>query len=257
MTTLLPVFDSLPIFDLTSDASTASTITFEFDGNISANVNFNPLVIGFVEDYLQVDLPTEWTITDEPFTGTATFPSDPTQYEDGDINIDFPLVADVLGINPDDSFMNVLGSLGITVPSYVAGVLNTLGISDVNSAIEFADELLDFNLGGTGVLTTGVGTTDFVIGYADEINSLVIDGFDPDIIAGSLTGQSVLAAQGTFSVDLVLSEFAQVTNTLGIDLPSNVDSFLAIAPFLGINEIELASGSFDLGVSTIPVSTVV
>jgi hypothetical protein len=44
---LLPALDSLPIGDVTSDASTASTITFDFGGNISANVNFNPVVIGF------------------------------------------------------------------------------------------------------------------------------------------------------------------------------------------------------------------
>jgi hypothetical protein len=257
MTTLLPAIDSLPIVDVTSDASTASTITFDFGGNISATVNFNPLVVGFVENYLQVDLPTAWTITDEPFTGTATFPSDPAQYEDGDINIGFPLVTGVLGINPDDSFVDVLGSFGITVPSDVAGVLNTLGITDANSAVEFADKLFDFDLDGSGTLTTGVGTTDFDIGYADETNSIVIDGFDPNVVAGSLTGQSAIAAEGTFSVALVLSEFVQVTNTLGIDLPSNVDSLLALAQILGINEIELASGSFNLGVSTVPVSTVV
>ncbi len=257
MATLLPALDSLPIFDVTSDACTARTITFDFAGNISANVNFNPVVVGLVEDYLQMDLPTALTITDEPFTGTTTFPIDPAQYKDGDLIIDPPLVADILGINPDDSFVDVLGGLGIPVSSDVTGVLNTLGITDVNSAAEFADELLDFNLGGSGVLTTGVGTTDFVIGYAGAINSIIIDGFNPNIVAGSLTGQSTIAAQGTFSVDLVLSEFVEVTNTLGIDLPFYVDSFLAIAPSLGINEIELASGSFDFEVSTVPVSTIV
>ena len=153
--------------------------------------------------------------------------------------------------------MDVLGSFGITLPSEVAGVLNTLGITDANSAVEFADKLFDFDLDGSGTLTTGVGTTDFDIGYADDTNSIVIDGFDPNVVAGSLTGQSAITAEGTFSVDLVLSEFVQVTNTLGIDLPSNVDSLLALAQILGINEIELASGSFDLGVSTVPVSTAV
>jgi len=256
-TSTSPELDYLTIFDVTSDASTASTITFDFGGNISANVNFNPVVVGFVEDYFQVDLPTAWTITDEPFTGTFTPPSDPAQYEDGDLIIDFPLVADILSINPDDSFLDVLGDLEITFPSDIAGVLDTLGITDVNSAVEFADKLFDFELDGSGTLTNGVGTTDFDIGYAGAINSIIIDEFDPNIIAGSLTGQSAITAQGTFGVELVLSEFVQVTNTLGIDLPSNVDSFIASAQSFGINEIELASGSFNLGVSTVPVSTAV
>ena len=50
MTTLLPNLASLPIRDITSDASTASPITFDFAGNFSADVNFNPVVVGFVED---------------------------------------------------------------------------------------------------------------------------------------------------------------------------------------------------------------
>ncbi|MEG3882371.1 hypothetical protein QT972_33990 [Microcoleus sp. herbarium7] len=255
MTTLLPTIASLPICDLTSDASTTDTIRFDFAGNISANVNFNPVVVGFVEDYFQVDLPTALTITDEPFTGTITPPNDPAQYADGDLVIDFPLVADILGINPDDSFVDVLGSLGITVPSDATGIFDTLGITDVNSAVEFTDKLFNFELDGSGTFTTGVGTTDFVFGYANGINSLIIDGFDPNIVAGGLTGQSTIAAQGTFGVDLVLSEFVEVTNTLGIDLPSDVDSFLATAQAFGVNEIELASGSFNLGVSSVPVST--
>ena len=50
MTTLLPNLASLPIRDITSDASTASPITFDFAGNFSADVNFHPVVVGFVED---------------------------------------------------------------------------------------------------------------------------------------------------------------------------------------------------------------
>ena len=87
MTTLLPNLASLPIRDVTSEASTASSITFDFAGNFSADVNFHPVVVGFVEDYFQVDLPTTLTITDKPFTGRFTPPTDPAQYADGDLNI--------------------------------------------------------------------------------------------------------------------------------------------------------------------------
>ena len=135
MTALLPDIASLQMFDITSEASTASPITFDFAGNFSADVNFNPVVVGFVEDYFQVDLPTTLTITDKPFTGRFTPPTDPAQYADGDLNIDFPLLADILGINPENSFLDILVSVGITVPSALAEGLNTLGITDVNSAV--------------------------------------------------------------------------------------------------------------------------
>ena len=48
----------------------------------------------------------------------------------------------------------------------------------------------------------------------------------------------------------------EVTNSLGIDLPSNVDSFLSLAQLLGINELEIASGTFNSQINTIPISVV-
>lgn len=256
MTALLPELASQQIGEVTSDPSAGTPVTFDFAGNFSADVNFNPAVVGFVENYFQVDLPTAWTITDQPFTGRFTPPRNPAEYADGDLNLDLPLLADTLGINLEDSFIDVLWSAGIPVPSEVAEGFNSLGITDVNSAVKFADKLLDFDLEGSGTLTNGGGTTGFDIGYSDGTNSIVIDGFDPNIVADSLTGQSTIAVEGKFGVNLVLSEFVQLTNTLGIDLPPNVDSFLATAQFWGINQIGLASGSFNFGVSTVPVSTV-
>ncbi len=53
MTALLTDIAFLPILDVTSNASTSNTITFDFAGIISADFKFNSVVIGFVEDYLQ------------------------------------------------------------------------------------------------------------------------------------------------------------------------------------------------------------
>lgn len=256
MTALSPDLASQQIGDVTSDPSAGTPVTFDFAGNFSADVNFNPAVVGFVENYFQVDLPTAWTITDRPFTGRFTPPSNPAEYADGDLNLDLPLLAGISGINLEDSFIEVLWNVGIPVPSEVAEGFNTLGITDVSSAVKFADKLLDFDLEGSGTLTNGGGTTGFDIGYSDGTNSILIDGFDPNIVADSLTGQSTIAVEGTLGVNLVLSEFVQVTNTLGIDLPPNIDSFLATAQTWGINQIGLASGSFNFGVSTAPVSTI-
>ena len=236
-TILLPYLASQQIAEVRSDPSAGTPVRFDFAGNLSANVNFSPVAIGFVKDYFQLDLPTGWTITDKPFTGSFTPSSNPAEYADGDLKIDLPLLADILGINPADSFIDVLWNVGIPVPYKVAEGLNALGITDVNYAVKFADKLLDFDLEGSGKLTNRGGTTGFDIGYFDGTNSIVIDGFDPNIVADSLTGESTIALEGTFGVNLVLSEFIQLTNTLGIDLPPNVDSFLATAHIWGVNKI--------------------
>lgn len=63
-----------------------------------------------------------------------------------------------------------------------------------------------------------------------------------------------MTAEADFSVDLILSEFVETTNLLGITLPSDVSLFITLAQMFGINEIELASGSISLETTTIPVA---
>jgi hypothetical protein len=234
--------------------ASASTITLGYAANVSGTVSFNPIVAGLVGNALQTQLPTQENFN-QSFTGKFTVPSDPAQFTDGDITLDLPLISSTLGLNPNDSFVSVLGDFGISVPPSVVGALDSLGITDVNSAVGVFDQLFDYHLTGTGTLTTGTGTTNFNINYVDNPDSIVITGFDPNVVAGSLVGQSAIAAQGNFTVDLELAEFAQVTQQLGIDLPSNVDYFLALAQSLGINELPLASGAFNLEATTVPLST--
>jgi hypothetical protein len=229
-----------------------------YAGMISATVNFNPLIVGIVGNYLNVELPLGVSVNRD-FQGYLPVPSDLTQWpvgdiSDGDITIDLPLISNVFGLNPDTSVLDFLGNFGITVPNSVLAILDALDITDANSAIEAIDNLFDVELAGSGTLASAAGSTDFNFNYLGEENTFLIDGFNPIVVAGSLGGQSTITAEGDFSVDLVLSEFVNLTNLLGIDLPSNVDSFLTLAQLFNINQIELASGSFSLGVTTVPVS---
>jgi hypothetical protein len=229
-----------------------------YAGMISATVNFNPLIAGIVGNYLNVELPLGVSVNRD-FQGYVPLPSDIPQsltddISDGNIAINLPLISNAFGLNPDSSVLDLLGNFGITVPNSVLAILDALDITDANSAIEAIDNLFDVELAGSGTLASVAGSTDFNFNYLGEQNTLVIDGFDPIVVAGSLVGSSTITAQGDFSVDLVLSEFVNLTNLLGIDLPSNVDSFLTLAQLFNINQIELASGSFSLGVTTVPVS---
>lgn len=229
-----------------------------YAGMISATVNVNPLITGIVGNYLNVELPLGVSVNRD-FQGYLPIPSDLTQLpagdiSDGDITIDLPLISNVFGLNPDTSVLDLLGNFGITVPNSVLAIFDALEITDANSAIEVVDNLFDVELAGSGTLTSVTGATNFNFEYLGEENTFLIDGFDPTVVAGSLVGASTITAEGDFSVDLVISEFVNLTKLLGIDLPSTVDILLASAQFAGINEIELGSGSFSLDMATVPVS---
>lgn len=241
------------------EVSTLTNFTaIGYAGIISATVNFNPLIVGIVGDYLNVELPLGVSVNRD-FQGYIPLPSDLTQLptgdiSDGEITIDFPLISNVFGLNPNTSVLDLFDNFGITVPNSVLAILDALDITDANSVIEVVDDLFDVELAGSGTLTSVTGSTDFNFEYLGEENTFLIDGFNPAVVAGSLGGSSTITAEGDFSVDLVISEFVNLTNLLGIDLPSNVDSFLAFAQVFNINQIELASGSFSLDMTTVPVS---
>lgn len=226
-----------------------------YAGMISATVNFNPLIVGIVGNYLNVELPLGVSVNRE-FQGYLPVPSDLTQLpagdiSDGDITIDLPLISNVFGLNPDTSVLDLLGNFGITVPNSVLAVFDALEITDANSAIGVFDNLFDVELAGSGTLTSVTGTTDFNFNYLGEENTFLIDGFDPIlpiVVAGGLVGASTITAEGDFSVDLVISEFVNLTNLLGISLPSDLVPLLT-----QIESIELASGSFSLDMTTVPV----
>ncbi|AFZ21244.1 hypothetical protein [Allocoleopsis franciscana] len=241
------------------EVSTLTNFTaIGYAGMISATVNFNPLIVGIVGNDLNVELPLGVSVNRD-FQGYVPLPSDLNQLpagdiSDGDITIDFPLISNVFGLNPDSSVLDLLDNFGITVPNSVLAILDALDITDANSVIGVFDNLFDVELAGSGTLTSVTGTTGFNFEYQGEENTFLIDGFEPTVVAGSLVGSSTITAEGDFSVDLVISEFVNLTNLLGIDLPSNVDSFLALAQVFNINQIELASGSFSLDMITVPVS---
>jgi hypothetical protein len=245
------------LFDVTS--TPASYLKFGYAANLSTTVNYNPLVVGLVGNYLDLELPLGTSLNKE-FQGNFSVPSSLVQstYEDitdGNLTIDFPLVSSALGFTGDEPIEDILANFGITIPNSVVEILDALDITDANSAIGVLDNLFDVDLAGSGTLTSGIGSSDFTFNYASDTNSLVIAGLTPSVVAGSLVGESTIAAEGDFTVDLVLTEFLELTTLLGIDLPSDVLLAITLAQTAGINELELASGSFDVDITTIPVST--
>ena len=245
------------LFDATS--TPAIPLMFGYAGNLTTTVNYNPLVVGLVGNYLNVELPLGASITKD-FQGSFSVPTDLalstySDIMDGSLTLGLPFVSNALGLPSDFSMVDLLDNFGVTLPNSVVEILDALNIQDANSIIGVFDDLFDVDLAGSGTLNSVTGTTDFIFNYASDTHSLVIDGLAPSVVAGSLVGQSTLTAEGDFTVDLVLSGLVEATTLLGITLPSDILSFINLAQTAGINELELASGAFDLDMTTIPVST--
>ena len=240
----------------------ADTITFNIEGNISGNVALIPGNISFlgsgrsfIEQSLGLEPGTipETVNFNEDFTDNFTVLNDPAQFEGGDITLDLPFLSSSFGFTPTTPIEEVLDSFDIEIPAPVQQVLDVLQITNAEDAVGALNDLFNFELDGTGTFTSGTQSTNFDIEYFNDTNSIVIDDFDPDVVSLGLEGESTIAAEGTFSVDLVLSEFIELTDSIGLDIPSNLAVGINLLQLSGVNELTLATGSFDLESSTVPV----
>jgi hypothetical protein len=242
----------------------SATPNFDIQGNISGNATLLPGNIPFlgsgrslVESSLGL---TPGTIPDavginEAFAFTSPLPvlSDPAQFEDGDITLDLPLISGLYGFTPTTPIEDVLNSFNISIPTPAQLVLDVLEINDAEDAVGVLDDLLNVELNGTGTLISGTESTDFNVEYFNDTNSVVVNGFDPNVVSLGLEETSTVAAEGTFNVDLVLSQFLAYSQRLGIELPPTLSRGIALLEAFGIDEFTLASGSFDLEYTAIPV----
>jgi hypothetical protein len=259
--------------------ATVDTTTFDIQGNISGAVAFLPGNIpllgsarSVVESYLGLapgTIPAALDF-DKDFAYSLSLPSDPAQFEDGDITLDLPLVSSLYGFTPTTPIQEVLDDFNIDIsqpipqvlddfnialPDSVQEILDVLEINTAEDAVGVLDDLFNLQLGGTGTFTSATQSTDFNFEYSNDTNALVVDGFDPDVLSLGLEQTSTISAEGTFGVDLVLSQFLRYSQLLDIDLPSNLATgIFFLQRFGGTDAFTLASGSFNLEYTATPVS---
>ncbi|MEB3829460.1 hypothetical protein [Phormidium sp. CCY1219] len=182
--------------------ATASTLSFDYDGtiDISAELSFfaNQLLgenASTVEQALNFS---------DSFAGTFDVSDDPNQYLDGDINIEYDFFSDLTGFDWSD--------LGIT------------GIED----------MLDLNFSGTGSLwsETANASTDFDFAYDSAIESIVITGYDTDIVEYCSTGYCTTEASGEFDLFTTIfeSETALVNGDVNLVLSTEPESMSETEP---------------------------
>jgi hypothetical protein len=207
----------------------AGTITFNYyDATVATEITLNPLLNNFLQS---IDFPIPLPTNSIPLNfdlppGSFTLLDDPAQYTDGDITLDFPLLSQLFGISlPPEQ-------------------------------VETFDNLFNFDFLGSGSIQSQVaGLTNFDINYDSAQNAFVINNFNPDVIEGCTLGICQTQASGNLGLSLVLSQFVDLSDDLGIDLTDDVLNAIALYQQFFGDELSLATGTIDVAVTTEPVNS--
>lgn len=264
---------TLPQFPL--DTPTSDTITLNIlEGNVSGTVSVDPLagmfIIPELEELLELEpgsIPSTQTFSQNLQGDSFTVPNNPAHYEDGDITLDFPVVSNFFGFTPTTSIEQVFDLLDVDITDTVQDVLDALEITDAQDGVDLLDGLFNITVtddddntpeNNNDFLTTETGVTSFDFSYDSTQNALIIDGFDVDVVDGVLTGEATIEASGNFSINLVLSEFLnvieEISEPLNYSLSPSVTTVISNYQLLYGDELTVASGSFDLDVTTAPAA---
>ncbi len=128
-----------------------------------------------------------------------------------------------------------------------------LGGAFPTNDLTLLDNLFNFNLLGSGLVQSEVaGLTNFDLNYDSAQNAFVFSGFDPNVISGCLVGICNTQGAGNFGVSLVLSQFLDLSDDLGIDLSNQTLGWIGLYQQLFGDELSIATGSLEFAVTTAP-----
>jgi hypothetical protein len=243
--------------------ATAATMTFDYEANAAGKARLEPgavPLIPMLESMLDLEpgtIPAEQDFS-ESFSGSFSVPDDPAQITDGNITVDLPIIASIFGYTPESSVVDILEDVGIMPSDVFLSAFDTLGITSVDSAVDILDELFDVSFVGAGTLTTETAVTNFDIEYFSASNSLLVDGFDPDIASSCLTETCTATAAVDNSVDLILDELVELDDLLDLSalLDFDLSSAVSVSRFFIGDELTVAGGLGLVGTTT-PVPTAI
>lgn len=189
----------------------ASTLTFGVDANASLDVNLSPFLAG--RTLGGMTLPDSIDVDATNVVGSFTVLDDPAQFTDGDIELNYSLLDDLLGDSYSTALQSLLGSFGLTPSQALQSV------DDIFTITQFS---------GNGLLTseapTLVGDPDnpspFNILYKGGSSSLLLEGYDTEVAESCLSATCQITGNVSFGIGLVLGEF--VTLTSGLLANSNI-----------------------------------
>ncbi|MEM7062190.1 MAG: hypothetical protein AAF572_03380 [Cyanobacteria bacterium P01_B01_bin.77] len=190
---------------LASVPAQASTLTFGLEANASLDVNLSPFLAG--RPLRGVTLPGGLDVDATNVTGSFTVLDDPTQFTDGDIELNYSLVNDLLGDSYSTTLQSLLGSFGFTSSQALQSV------DDIFTITQFT---------GNGVLTSEApalvsnpdNPSPFNILYKGGSSSLLLEGYDTEVAESCLSATCQITGNVSFGVGLVLGEFVSLTSGL-------------------------------------------
>ncbi|MEM9266503.1 MAG: hypothetical protein AAGA46_13345 [Cyanobacteria bacterium P01_F01_bin.13] len=186
----------------------AGTLTFGLEVDTSTQVTFGPFLAGRTVG--GITLPDSINLVANDVTESFTVLDDPTQVTDGDIELTYDMLNGVLEDSYSAPLQSLLDGFGLTFDQVLQSV------DDIFTVTQFS---------GTGLLTSDssdlIGNSNnpspFNITYANETNSVVVDGYAPKVALSCLSATCDITGNVSFSVGLVISEFVTFTSSLLAD----------------------------------------
>ncbi len=182
----------------------AGTLTFDFELDASSQVTFNSGLGGLTLE--GVTIPDSLQVTADKVVGSFTVLDDPAQVTDGSLDLGSDFLDDALLSSTYNAMLeSLLGDYGLTTSEVVQSVDDLFSISQFTGDGELTSK--DFTLVND--------TTAFDITYDDSTNAIAITGYDTDVAESCLSTTCLIDDVNlSFDVNLVLSEFINVTNEL-------------------------------------------
>lgn len=264
-----------------------STTAYNYEVTISGDVRAdNPLMA------MMVGFPSEVSF-DASATGEVKVVTEAlTQAVGENIVVDLPLVSSIMGLTPQDPLadlsswindaiaqinLNVEDATGDAILAIAPAAEGEYSITfpGVDAIVEISDDveipaieditledgvaalgnLFEIELtGGNGTVTAGTDITGFDLDFSNPTNSLEVNVASPDVLSKGIDTGVAIALSGELSVNMLLSEIDASLELLGIEMPPILSVGMSLLDAMGINEISLGSGSFELQATIEPVS---
>lgn len=183
----------------------ASTLSFDFQLEASADVELSPLFAG--RTLAGITLPDSINVTADEVTGSFVALDDLAQVTDGDIELNYDFISGAL----DDSYVAVLES-----------ILADFGLT-VDQTLQSFDDLFNVTqFNGSGILTSESfdvagdpnNPSPFDINYDNQTNTVVIDGYSNKVATSCFWADCGITATVSYGVSLVIGEFVTFTGDL-------------------------------------------
>lgn len=183
----------------------ASTLTFGAKAKASLDVSLSPLLAG--RTLGGMTLPDSLNVDADNVTGSFTVLDDPAQFTDGDIELGYGLVNDLLGDSYSTALQSLLGNFGLTTSQALQSV------DDIFTITQFT---------GNGVLTSQApalaidpdNPSPFNIRYKGDSSSLLLEGYDTEVAESCLSATCRITGNVSFGVGLMLGEVVTLTSNL-------------------------------------------